>query len=306
MDYKKLDTILNNFINDKNNTIYLDNIKQIIQLCEKIINQPEISLTNNLYSTNYNLNDSINMIINFLGNIDESLKGQFEFLVTHVDESGEPILKFNTGKGNKVEDGKIYVDLENNLNDIFNIIHESFHYMNYYQLYGINDNNEEFNLGESYVRKFYGEAISVTAEKLFGIYLVQNNFINENDYNIRMNERLKATKKDAEAVILESEYIKMIQSGLEINEQNLQNIILKFTDDQIRSNIISEEYNSGKYTFDILNKNNLQFPIRQRYVIAQHLSETFDYSQESIKKFLYLHNEVGNIDSDLKKVTRSL
>ncbi|MBQ9181806.1 MAG: hypothetical protein IJ134_04155 [Bacilli bacterium] len=98
----------------------------------------------------------------------------------------------------------------------------------------------------------------------------------------------------------------MIQSGLEKNEQNLQNIILKFMDDQIRSNIISEEYNSGKYTFDILNKNNLQFPIRQRYVIAQHLSETFDYSQESIKKFLYLHNEVGNIDSDLKKVTRSL
>lgn len=306
MDYKKLDTILNNFISDKNNTIYLDYINQIIPLCEKIINQSEISLINNNYSTNYDLNESINMIINFLDNFDETIKEQFEFLVTHVDESGKPILQFNAGKGNKVEDGKIYVDLENNLNDIFNIIHESFHYMNYYQIKGVNDNGEEFNLGENYVRDFYGEAVSITAEKLFGNYLVQNNFISENDYNIRMNERLKSTKKDAQAIILESEYIKMKQTGLEINDQNLQNVELKFKNDQIRSNIISEEYNDGKYTFDILNKNNLQFPRRQRYVIAQILSETFNYNQEDIKRFLDLHNKVGNINSDLNNVTRSL
>ena len=78
MDFKKLDDIVENFVRTENNQTDIENLPKIIPLCEEIIsNKDFFPIETKHFSTNYDLNKKIQLISEFLGTIDISLKNQF-------------------------------------------------------------------------------------------------------------------------------------------------------------------------------------------------------------------------------------
>ena len=328
MDYKLLEKIVDDFLREEKNEMFVDNLHKIIPLCESVINMQELPVNNENYSRNFDLNESLRIISSFLSTISSSLQSQFENVITQVNNNNEPVVSFfNTNKSyydsypeelteaiklemerdSRVEvDGKVYIHLDKSIEDMFTILHEVFHYMNSYNIIQVRKDGAEYNLGENYTRNFYGEAVSITAEKLFADYLLQNKLITQNDYNLLMNKRLIDSKNSAKTVIFESELIKMRQLGYEFNENSFRTYSSFLLGNKVREKIVDDEYKYGRYTSAILNKGELQFTKSQRYVIGQVVSNTFSYNGRDIKRFEVLHKEVGNPYADLNAVTESL
>ena len=56
----------------------------------------------------------------------------------------------------------------------------------------------------------------------------------------------------------------------------------------------------------MLRHNSLQFPTRQRYVIADSVSDSFHYTNKDIERFKYINHEVGNINANLYNTTKNI
>lgn len=298
IDFGKLDKIVEEFVNNKHNSVYINNLNQVIPLCEEIINKKDLlPVETKEYSTNYDLNKKIELVSSFLGTLNINLKDQFDNLVKMVDEDGTPAIRFDSNDRNYAREGKAFIKINDDLYDMFMILHESLHVMNYYNV--VDENNNY--MGENNTRKYYGEAVSISAEKLFGNYLVKNNYITKNDYNILMNNRLISSKCDAKAVIIESILVDMKQAGIEINYDNIKNYVEGLELSEAKKEAVSEEFQHGRDIWNILDFNEMQFPIRQRYVIAQAL-----IGKLSTEELVKLNYEVGNPDASLTEVTSSI
>lgn len=290
MDFKKLDDIVENFVRTEKNQTDIENLPKIIPLCEEIIsNKDFFPVETEQFSTNYNLNKKIQLISEFLGTIDISLKNQFNELIRMLEKDGTPTIRFDS-KRNYSSKGRSFVHIENNLYDMFIIIHETFHVINYHELADEDGNY----LGENYMRHYYGEAISILAEKLFGEYLVNNGYITENDYNIIMNKRLDTSKDDAKAVIIEGILIDMKKSEIELNYDNIKKYVDGLELSPAKKEAVTEEFKFGRKLWNIIDYKEMQFPVRQRYVIAQSLLDKLN-----IKDFARLNYVAGSIYADL-------
>lgn len=295
IDFNKLDKIVEKCVKDKRYSVYINNLNQVIPLCEEIINKKELlPVETKEYSTNYDLNKKIELVSSFFGTLDTNLKNQFDNLVKSVDEDRTPTIRFDSKDMNYAEEGKAFIKVNDDLYDMFMILHESLHVMNYYNV--VDENNNY--IGENNTRKYYGEAVSISAEKLFGDYLVKNGYITKNDYNILMNNRLISSKCDAKAIIIESVLIDMKQAGIEINYDNIKNYVNGLELSKAKQEAVSEEFQHGRDIWNILDFNEMQFPVRQRYVIAQTLM-----GKLSTEELVKLNYEVGNPDASLSKVT---
>ena len=313
-------TILDNFIQNPNNSMYINNLNQIINYCLELQQIPFYPTTDNNYSKTININESINLIIKFLDTIDKNLSEQFQSYTTMTNEFNKPMLNFINDRtyyekypeelteeikeilnnGSSAKDGKAYIVINNSLDDIFNILHEVFHCMNQYKTFK-EENGIEIELSEAYTRDYLGEAVSIISEKFLGQFLVKNNYITQNDFNIRLNKRLQASKEDSKAVIVENALIDIRRKNIDIPTY------LSSIKNQKLINILKEELQTNKITASIISANKLNFPYRQRYVIGTYLSNKYSYqNSDDIKKFISLNNEVGIFNSNIDKIKSTL
>ena len=94
---KNLNQIINDFINDKSNKIYLDNLNKIVSISKIILKKKLYTISKNDYSISFDINEIIKIIIKFLNEIDVKLSNQFQEIITLKDENGNSILKFING-----------------------------------------------------------------------------------------------------------------------------------------------------------------------------------------------------------------
>lgn len=318
-----LNQIINDFLNDKSNQYFINNLKYVIPYCEQLLQTPLNTTTQDNYSKTFNINESIQIIIEFLNSVDNNLSQQFQNIITMKDDSNNPILNFVNGDstyyekypdeltddvkkqinlGSRVEEDKIYIILNNTLDDIFIIIHEIFHYMNLYKLAEIQNGNI-IDIGEKYTRFYLSDTVSIIVEKLLGEYLVKKNYITLNDLNLRLNKRIKTSREDAKAIIVEKALIDIKKQGLIINLTNI-NQYLKNVKNQTIYQVLLEEFKTHKFTSEIVNIGHLNFKIRQRYVIGTCISNNYSYKTEDIQRFIKLNYEVGNKDADIGSVIK--
>ena len=161
------------------------------------------------------------------------------------------------------------------------------------------------NKSENYTRDYFGEATSIIGESLIGKWLVDNEIITKNDYDIRMKKRLIGSKENARDVLIEAELIKMKLSGLEINEQNLLQVIKNVKNPTLLQ-IFNDESRDFRRMNSIKKSKSLNIRKSQRYVIGQYLSYRFEKRHRTIEDFKKLNYEVGNINANINQVVDQL
>ena len=246
MDYEKLNKIIDDCINKDGYKEFFEVLYNIVlPICKSFIKENNYQpVTSNNYSIDYNLNDKLKLISKFLKEIDLGLHHQFETIISSLDENNKPLVNFKYSTKEQSSyvnalDGKIYINLYNNLNDIFIIIHEIIHCMNNYTIKIVN--NEKTTICNSYFKFIFNESAPIIAEKLFGQWLVKNNYITQNDLNLRINKIINITKDYTKCVIMESIYIKLKQDKINISEATLKQYKDLLDKNSIEYRVVEEE-----------------------------------------------------------------
>lgn len=323
MKYNSLNKIVSEYI--KNNKFYISTIQEVEKISINILNQDYPIINTNEWSKNINLNDSIKIVYDFLTNIDQQLADQFQNIINQVDSNNNPIVRFipkdqctktnNDGKSITdscvTSDGIVYIIYEENPNDVFVILHEMMHKMNESWMFQYKNKIEYFTnellnkpfserkieLGQKFetiTRDYFGEAVSITSEMILGEYLVSNEIITENDFNLRKTKRLNGAKQKARDFIINANLINMKLNGIIINYDNLEIFLSNFDKKSPIYKILLDESHDQKRINNIIKNQNMDLEISQRYVIGQYISNQFIKSQKSTEELIKLHNAISN------------
>ena len=272
--FKEIDKVISEFVNNSSNKFYINNLSEISQMSEAVFKMQETNTVTNMWSKRIGINESINYVYEFINSFDSYMANQFMNIIHQNNERNKTVtILQREGREDEKQyrnevDGKgnVYIYYENTPNDIFTIFHEMLHKMN--EAYII---EKDGNKSENYTRDYFGEATSIIGESLIGKWLVDNEIITKNDYDIRMKKRLIGSKENARDVLIEAELIKMKLSGLEINEQSLLQV-LKNVKNQILLQIFNDESRDFRRMNSIKESKSLNIKKSQRYVIGQYLS----------------------------------
>lgn len=306
--FKEIDKVISEFVNNSSNKFYINNLSEISQMSEAVFKMQETNTVTNMWSKRIGINESINYVYEFINSFDSYMANQFMNIIHHNNEKNKTVtILQREGREderqyrNEVDEkGNVYIYYENTPNDIFTIFHEMLHKMN--EAYII---EKDGNKSENYTRDYFGEATSIIGESLLGKWLVDNEIITKNDYDIRMKKRLIGSKENARDVLIEAELIKMKLSGLEINEQNLLQVI-KNVKNPILLQIFNDESRDFRRMNSIKKSKSLNIRKSQRYVIGQYLSYRFEKRHRTIEDFKKLNYEVGNINANINQVVDQL
>lgn len=298
MDEK--DKIINNAvlecIKNLDNRYYISNLETIKELCEEILKQPYPEIEQEEWSRKIDINESIEYNYQFLKTISPMLAEQFLNLLNQHDENGKrvSILPFS----NEYEcvqsmiDGKVFLYYKNTPEDIFKVLHEMIHAMNFYSL-KIDDINSRI-FDESYI----SEVPTHIIENLLGKWLIKNKLITQNDYNKYKKWRLWSSKVVSCYLLIEKAIIDMkFKKGLYITRPRIVESIKKKCN--INASIaFSEEEERHCYNelTRILNSKTLEFETYQRYVIGQYIADKVEKEKNPEKSFLRFHDLAGNVN----------
>ena len=298
MDEK--DKIINNAvlecIKNLDNRYYISNLETIKELCEEILKQPYPEIEQEEWSRKIDINESIEYNYQFLKTISPMLAEQFLNLLNQHDENDKrvSILPFS----NEYEcvqsmiDGKVFLYYKNTPEDIFKVLHEMIHAMNFYSL-KIDDINSRI-FEESYI----SEVPTHIIENLLGKWLIKNKLITQNDYNKYKKWRLWSSKVVSCYLLIEKAIIDMkFKKGLYITRPRIVESIKKKCN--INASIaFSEEEERHCYNelTRILSSKTLEFETYQRYVIGQYIADKVDKEKNPEKSFLRFHDLAGNVN----------
>lgn len=306
MDEK--DKIINNAvlecIKNLDNRYYISNLETIKELCEEILKQPYPEIEQEEWSRKIDINESIEYNYKFLKTISPMLAEQFLNILNQNDENDKrvSILPFS----NEYEcvqsmiDGKVFLYYKNTPEDIFKLLHEMIHAMNFYSL--IIDDKSARTFGESYI----SEVPTHIIENLLGKWLIKNQLITQNDYNKYKKWRLFSSKGVSCYLLIEKAIIDMkFKKGLYITRPRILESIKKKCN--INSSIaFSEEEEKHCYNelTRILNSKTLEFEKYQRYVIGQYIADKVEKEKNPEKSFLRFHNLAGNVNLSPDRILR--
>lgn len=300
MNLNELDKIVEIFV--KTHKFDVDMLPMIVD-CSKQIYMEE--LTNNIdnkWSRTISVNESVNIVYNFLKTIDLNMANQFYNILNSKDDNNRLYVnilprKDYPNRNNEVRDGKVYIYYDNTPNDVFIILHEMLHKMNECNI--VNEKEENV---ETFTRDYYGEMVSILGELILGKYMVEKDLITENDFDIRKNKRLNGSKENTRDVIIEGELIKLKLQGKEINYENLITLLNTLENDSIELKVLSDEKNDLRRINSILRNGSLSFDSTKRYVIAQVLSNRIINRDSYIDDFIKLFYAVGDASSNIDDV----
>lgn len=264
-----IDKVVSEYIKDPSKIIYRSNLEQIKEMCEEVLRQPYPKIETEEWSREIDINESIEYNYKFLKTISSMLAEQFMNLLNQYDENGKAVSILPFSDEYKciqyTNEGKVFVYYKNTPEDIFTLLHEMIHAMNYSsKTTGRTD-------GQSYI----SEVPTHIIENLLGKWLVKNKLITQNDYNKYKKWRLEHSKKVSCGVLIEKELIDMkLKKGLYITRPRVIGAIERKC--HIKDpKIFSEEESEYCYTEldGILNNKELKFEVHQRYVIGQYIAD---------------------------------
>ena len=287
-----IDKVVSEYIKDPSKIIYRSNLEQIKEMCEEVLRQPYPKIETEEWSREIDINESIEYNYKFLKTISSMLAEQFMNLLNQYDENSKAvsILPFSDEYKCRqyTNEGKVFVYYKNTPEDIFTLLHEMIHAMNYSsKTTGRTD-------GQSYI----SEVPTHIIENLLGKWLVKNKLITQNDYNKYKKWRLEHSKKVSCGVLIEKELIDMkLKKGLYITRPRVIGAIERKC--HIKDpKIFSEEESEYCYTEldGILNNKELKFEVHQRYIIGQYIADKVDKEKNPEKSFLRFHDLAGNVN----------
>lgn len=287
-----IDKVVSEYIKDPSKIIYRSNLEQIKEMCEEVLRQPYPKIETEEWSREIDINESIEYNYKFLKTISSMLAEQFMNLLNQYDENGKAVSILPFSDEYKciqyTNEGKVFVYYKNTPEDIFTLLHEMIHAMNYSsKTTGRTD-------GQSYI----SEVPTHIIENLLGKWLVKNKLITQNDYNKYKKWRLEHSKKVSCGVLIEKELIDMkLKKGLYITRPRVIGAIERKC--HIKDpKIFSEEESEYCYTEldGILSNKELKFEVHQRYVIGQYIADKVDKEKNPEKSFLRFHDLAGNVN----------
>ena len=295
-----IDKVVSEYIKDPSTIIYTSNLEQIKEMCEEVLRQPYPKIETKEWSRKIDINESIEYNYKFLKTISPMLAEQFLNLINQYDENGKAvsILPFSDEYKCRqyTNEGKVFVYYKNTPEDIFTLLHEMIHAMNY----------SSKTTGRSYGQSYISEVPTHIIENLLGKWLVKNKLITQNDYNKYKKWRLEHSKIVSCGVLIEKELIDMkLKKGLYITRPRVIGAIERKC--HIKDpKIFSEEESEYCYTEldGILRNKELKFEVHQRYVIGQYIADKVEKSENPEKAFLRFHNFEGNVNLSPDRILR--
>ena len=292
-----IDKVVSEYIKDPSKIVYTTNLEQIKEMCEEVLRQPYPKIETEEWSREIDINESIEYNYKFLKTINPMLAEQFMNLLNQYDENSKAvsILPFS----NEYEcqqsmiAGKVFLYYTNTPKDIFTVLHEMIHAMNY----------SPKTTGRTYGQLYISEVPTHIIENLLGKWLVKNKQITQNDYNIHKKWRLEHSKKVSCGVLIEKELIDMkLKKGLYITRPRVIGAIERKCHIKDPKNFSEEESEYCYTDLDgILRNKELEFEIYQRYVIGQYIADKVENSE---KAFLRFHNLAGNVNLSPDRILR--
>ena len=287
-----IDKVVSEYIKDLSKIIYRSNLEQIKEMCEEVLRQPYPKIETEEWSREIDINESIEYNYKFLKTISSMLAEQFMNLLNQYDENGKAVSILPFSDEYKciqyTNEGKVFVYYKNTPEDIFTLLHEMIHAMNYSsKTTGRTD-------GQSYI----SEVPTHIIENLLGKWLIKNKLITQNDYNKYKKWRLCSSKLVSCYLLIEKAIIDMkFKKGLYITRPRIVESIKKKCN--INGSIaFSEEEEKHCYNelTRILNSKTLEFEKYQRYVIGQYIADKVDKEKNPEKSFLRFHDLAGNVN----------
>lgn len=293
MDYKRIQEITDEFI--QKHPSFVKEMPNTIICCRELFGK-EVKDTNYDWSRSFTVNESVDIVYNFLKSISQDLANQYYAIITSVNENNEPYVNFVDSKIKKVrtevnEDGYVTVCYNNSPQDIFDVLHEMLHKMNECTI------EIEDQKGETTLRSTLTETVSIFGEMLLGDYLVKNNIITEADYAKFEAWRLSTSKNSAADFVVENELIKLRVQGVDINKENALEVINNYDINSMERKLLDNHKLDFEVLYWILETNQLHVIKQQRYIIGQVLSERMYKTPNKIERFLKLHDVIGGIDA---------
>lgn len=297
MNYNELNKIICNFLNNPESKMYLETMENVKRL-SLIILLNYAGISYETFYDNVPINDSISICNDFFKNIDEKYSKEFLELLkdeNYYDDSKDPskivvFTKLSKSLNNKFNRsgvtpvGKVYIDYDESLNDIFTICHEIVHRFSYRGY-------------ESRIKRFLGETSSILAEFYVEDYLKENTLF---DYN----EIIKYRKKRFHLVYEESlsTYIQicLIELYLKNGELN-ENILINHLNSLSNLDFYQEVYRKSLEEIkDIILSGEVNFFRRQRYIIG--LIGALEMKKENnFDNFKKLIDILGKDDKEMDK-----
>ena len=300
MDEK--DKIINNAvlecIKNLDNRYYISNLETIKELCEEILKQPYPEIEQEEWSRKIDINESIEYNYQFLKTISPMLASQFMNLLHQYDANGEIVtIKPYIDKEKSINCcnlniKKVFVYNNNTPEDIFILLHEMVHAMNYARI------EADGKFFSSFGQKYIAELPSIIIERLLGKWLIKNKIITSNDYNLVKRNRLNNSKYAVCIVLIEKEIIDMkFKKGLYITRQRIMEKIKDKCEIREPEKFSKEDEERCLDALgDILTQKNLRFIDAQGYVIGQYIANKVENENNPEKAFLRFHNLAGNVN----------
>lgn len=300
MDEK--DKIINNAvlecIKNLDNRYYISNLETIKELCEEILKQPYPEIEQEEWSRKIDINESIEYNYQFLKTISPMLASQFMNLLHQYDANGEIVtIKPYIDKEKSINCcnlniKKVFVYNNNTPEDIFILLHEMVHAMNYARI------EADGKFFSSFGQKYIAELPSIIIERLLGKWLIKNKIITSNDYNLVKRNRLNNSKYAVYIVLIEKEIIDMkFKKGLYITRQRIMEKIKDKCEIREPENFSKEDEERCLDALgDILTQKNLRFIDAQGYVIGQYIANKVENENNPEKAFLRFHDLAGNVN----------
>lgn len=296
------DKIINNAvlecIKNLDNRYYISNLETIKELCEEILKQPYPEIEQEEWSRKIDINESIEYNYQFLKTISPMLASQFMNLLHQYDANGEIVtIKPYIDKEKSINCcnlniKKVFVYNNNTPEDIFILLHEMVHAMNYARI------EADGKFFSSFGQKYIAELPSIIIERLLGKWLIKNKIITSNDYNLVKRNRLNNSKYAVCIVLIEKEIIDMkFKKGLYITRQRIMEKIKDKCEIREPEKFSKEDEERCLDALgDILTQKNLRFIDAQGYVIGQYIANKVENENNPEKAFLRFHNLAGNVN----------
>ena len=306
-DPKKLDNqekfvnkVVRDYIANPNVGFTILNLDQIKEMCEEVLRQPYPKIETEEWSRKIDINESIEYNYKFLKTISPMLAEQFLNILNQNDENDKrvSILPFSNEYKCKqyTNEGKVFVYYKNTPEDIFTLLHEMIHAMNY----------SSKTTGRTYGQLYISEVPTHIIENLLGKWLLRNNVITQNDYNKYKKWRLEYSKEVSCKLLIEKELVDMkLKKGLYITKARVNEIIKHKCHINNPKDFGREELEQCCDGLNsILRSGNLRFIDYQRYVIGQYIADKVEKSENPEKAFLRFHNFEGNVNLSPDRILR--
>ena len=270
--FDKLNDIIKTWLENGINNLAVEELEKIVPLAFVIIDNTPIlkEMKTNEY---VNINDSINLVIDFLESINPeyayrlqniinlekgTLNGEEDFSVKFYrvfDMDTEYYDDKSKCRNSFVNwNGEVHISYNNTINDAFSIAHEMTHkFSNAYK---------QFN----FIKWFLAETTSTEMEFLLYDYLMSRGLFKK-DNNINIINIFAITYKEAFKVIFDYTLLKLYKENN--NHINIT-ILLNYLDTLDEKSVLYKLFNKFTmfYLRSIVKENNLHFKTSQRYVIG--------------------------------------